>query len=136
DVHQYELSQLSFLNKLFLLAILDNQIHEHSQHAEYIDWDQIKYHPISPNYLMQNALIKRMSKENILSLKDFNTEFQHYYINVRLDGYAEPSLFSITQQLRHWFFENLSKGVPFKSAEEVKDVLYLMLYQEIIQFAQ
>ncbi len=136
DLHQYELHQLSFLNKLFLLAILDNQIYEHSQHAEYIDWEQIKYHPISPNYLMQNALIKRMSKENILSLKDLNTESQHYYINVRLDGYSEPSLFSITQQLRHWFFENLSKGVPFKSADEVKDVLYFMLYQEVIQFAQ
>ena len=136
DVHQYELGQLSFLNKLFLLAILDDHVHEHSQHAEYIDWDQIKYHNISPNYLMQNALVKRLSKENILSLKDFNADQQHYYINVRLDGYSEPSLFSITQQLRHWFFENLSKGVPFKSADEVKETLYFLLYQEVIQFAQ
>lgn len=136
DVHQYELGQLSFLNKLFLLAILDDHVHEHSQYAEYIDWDQIKYHNISPNYLMQNALVKRLSKENILSLKDFNADQQHYYINVRLDGYSEPSLFSITQQLRHWFFENLSKGVPFKSADEVKETLYFLLYQEVIQFAQ
>lgn len=136
DVHQYELGQLSFLNKLFLLAILDDHVHEHSQHAEYIDWDQIKYHNISPNYLMQNALVKRLSKENILSLKDFNADQQHYYINVRLDGYSEPSLFSITQQLRHWFFENLSKGVPFKSADDVKETLYFLLYQEVIQFAQ
>lgn len=136
DVFEYELSQLSFLNKLFLLAILDDHVHEHSQHTEYIDWDSIKYHPISPNYLMQNALVKRMGKENILTLKDFNTEQHHYYINVRLDGYSEPSLFSITQQLRHWFYENLSMGVPFKSADEVKDVLYYMLYQEVIQFAQ
>lgn len=136
DVHQFELSQINFLNKLFLLAILDEQVQEHSQHAEYIDWDAIKYHSISPNYLMQNALIKRMLKDQILSLKDFNTDQQHYYINVRLDGYAEPSLFSITQQLRSWFYENLAKGIPFKSADEVKDCLYFMLYQEVIQFAQ
>ena len=61
---------------------------------------------------------------------------QQYYINVRLDGYSEPSLFSIAQQLRYWFYENLSMGTPFKTADEVKDALYLLLYQEIVQFMQ
>jgi hypothetical protein len=55
---------------------------------------------------------------------------------VRLDGYSEPSLFSVTQQLRYWFYENLSLGVPFKTADEVKNALYQLLYQEIIQFMQ
>ncbi len=136
DLHQFELNQLSFINKLFLLALLDDQVQEHMQHNEYIDWEAVKYHHISPNYLMQNALVKRLVRDQILIYKDANTDQQHYYINVRLDGYAEPSLFSITQQLRHWFYENLSMGIPFKDADEVKDALYFMLYQEVIQFAQ
>lgn len=136
DLHQFELNQLSFINKLFLLALLDDQVQEHMQHNEYIDWEAVKYHHISPNYLMQNTLVKRLVRDQILIYKDANTDQQHYYINVRLDGYAEPSLFSITQQLRHWFYENLSMGIPFKDADEVKDALYFMLYQEVIQFAQ
>ncbi|MGK9626026.1 hypothetical protein O6382_24370, partial [Salmonella enterica subsp. enterica] len=36
----------------------------------------------------------------------------------------------------HWFYENLSLGIPFRSADEVKDVLFQVLYQEIIQFTQ
>ncbi|MFW1753395.1 hypothetical protein [Acinetobacter wanghuae] len=136
DLHQFELNQLSFINKLFLLSLLDDQVQEHMQHNEYIDWEAVKYHHISPNYLMQNALVKRLVRDQILIYKDANTDQQHYYINVRLDGYAEPSLFSITQQLRHWFYENLSMGIPFKDADEVKDALYFMLYQEVIQFAQ
>lgn len=55
-----------------------------------------------------------------------------FYLNIRLDGYSDPSLFSVAQQLRHWFYENLSLGIPFRSADEVKDVLFQVLYQEII----
>lgn len=136
DRHEYELNQLSFINKLFLLSILDEQVQEHSQHQEYIDWHAIKYYSISPNYLYQHGLVKNLLKDQILIPRDIQQENQQYYINVRLDGYSEPSLFSITQQLRFWFYENLSKGVPFKSADEVKDALYCLLYQEVIQFAQ
>ncbi|TCB66212.1 hypothetical protein E0H88_13550 [Acinetobacter sp. ANC 4216] len=133
---EYRLDQISFLNKLFLLSILDNQVQEYTAHHEYIDWENIKYHSLTPNYLFQNYLIKQLVKEQILIAKDFASEASQYYVNVRLDGYSEPSLFSITQQLRNWFYENLSLGVPFKNADEVKNALYLLLYQEIIQFAQ
>ena len=68
--------------------------------------------------------------------KEFSDSAQQYYINVRLDGYSEPSLFSVTQQLRNWFYENLALGVPFQSSDEVKDTLQLLLYQEIVQFMQ
>lgn len=136
DAVEYRLDQISFLNKLFLLSILDNQVQEHTTHHEYIDWESIKYNAITPNYLFQNYLVKQLVKEQILIAKDFATDVHHYYVNVRLDGYSEPSLFSITQQLRNWFYENLSLGVPFKNADEVKNALYLVLYQEIIQFAQ
>lgn len=81
-------------------------------------------------------MIKHLLKEQILIAKDFAENAQQYYINVRLDGYSEPSLFSIAQQLRYWFYENLSMGTPFKTADEVKDALYLLLYQEIVQFMQ
>ena len=136
DIYEFELGQLSFMHKLFLLALLDDYAQEHTQHQEFIDWEQIKYFSITPNYLFQNSLVKQLVKEQILVAKDFASEAHQYYINVRLDGYSEPSLFSVTQQLRYWFYENLSLGVPFKTADEVKNALYQLLYQEIIQFMQ
>lgn len=136
DLREIELSDLSFVDKLFLLSLLDQRIHEHTQHAEYIDWEPIKYSPISPNYLFQNSLVKHLLQQHILLPQDFSSNVARYYLNVRLDGYSEPSLLSITLKLRQWFFENLSQGIPFKSSDEVKDALYLMMYQEIVQFMQ
>lgn len=136
DVQELDLHQLNFMQKLFLLAILDHQVAEHTQHQEYIDWEQVKFDPISPNYLFQLQLMKQLIKDQILIPKDFSDEARQYYINIRLDGYSEPSLFSITQRLRQLFFENLMLGVPFKDSAEVKDALYTLLYQEVIQFAQ
>ena len=135
DNYEYELNQLSFLNKLFLLSILDTQVREGSQYNEFIDWENIKYHSITPHYLFQNNLIKNLVKDQILVPKVFSDNANQYYINIRLDGYSEPSLFSITQHLRNLFFKNLSLGIPFRDAEEVKNALYMVLYQEIIQFA-
>lgn len=136
DHFEYDLNHLSFTHKLFLLSVLDQQVQEQQNYNEFIDWEVIKYHSISPNYLFQNYLIKQLVKDDVLVAKDFSDDAHQYYINVRLDGYSEPSLFSITQQLRNLFFENLSLGVPFKDAEEVKSALYMVLYQEIIQFTQ
>ena len=134
DHFEYGLDQLSFLNKLFLLSLLDNQVRESSSHQEYIDWEQMKYHPITPNYYFQTQLLNHLIKENILVAKEFSDDAHQYYVNVRLDGYSEPSLFSITTQLRHWFYEKLTLGVPFKTSDEVKNALYMVLYQDIVQF--
>ena len=136
DSVELELYQLKFVEKLFLLALLDPYVQEGSQHDEYIHWDEVKFQNISPNFLFQNAIIKHLVKQQILIDPDASIDNERYYLNVRLDGYSEPSLFSVTQQLRHWFYENLSLGIPFKSSEEVKDAIYLLLYQEIIQFIQ
>ncbi|SPL69818.1 hypothetical protein [Acinetobacter stercoris] len=134
--YEFGLDQLSFLHKLFLLSILDNQVQEGSSYDEFIHWEAIKYYPITPNYYFQSQLINQLIKDNVLVSKEFTDEASQFYINVRLDGYSEPSLFSITQQLRHWFYENLSIGIPFKSSEEVKNTLFVVLYQEIVQFTQ
>ena len=99
----YSLDQLSFLNKLFLLSLLDQYAREDVQHDELIHWKNCKYHEITPNYLFQNHLVQELLKAGILKPQDSGIETEHYYLNVRLDGYADPSLFSITQQLRHWF---------------------------------
>ncbi|WOE33061.1 MULTISPECIES: hypothetical protein [unclassified Acinetobacter] len=133
---EIELSKLSFIHKLFLLSLLDDSVQEHTTYPEFIDWDVYKYQAISPNYLYQSHLMKSLIHDHILISKDHDNQSHQYYLNVRLDGYGEPSIFSITQQLRHWFYKNLTLGVPFKSAEEVKDALYHLLYQEIIQFMQ
>ena len=132
----YHLDQLSFLHKLFLLSILDNYAREDVPHDEIIDWQKIKYQPFTPNYLFQHQLIQNLYKLGILKAQYPEQETAHYYLNIRLDGYSDPSLFSVTQQLRHWFYENLSLGIPFQTTDEVKATLYLVLYQEIVQFMQ
>jgi Zn finger protein HypA/HybF involved in hydrogenase expression len=136
DQPQRSLEQLSFLHKLFLLSLLDDYARDDVAHDEYIHWDQIKYQPITPNWMFQSHLIKQLHKDGILNAQDQSDEPQCFYLNIRLDGYSDPSLFSVAQQLRHWFYENLSLGIPFRSADEVKDVLFQVLYQEIIQFTQ
>lgn len=132
----YSLNQLSFMHKLFLLSLLDSYAREDVQHDELIHWKNIKYHDFTPNYLFQNQLVQELLKLGILKSQDSSLETEHFYLNLRLDGYSDPSLFSVTQQLRHWFYENLSLGIPFKTTDEVKDALYLILYQEIVQFMQ
>jgi len=136
DVVLFELNQLSFLNQLFLLSVLDDNVQEGRQYNEFIDWNKSKYHSFTPNYYFQNGLIQQLLKSNVLHETADHLAGQQYYIQLRIDGYAEPSLFSITQRLRQHFYENLSRGIPFKTAEEVKDTLYLVLYQEIVQFMQ
>lgn len=132
----YSLNQLSFMHKLFLLSLLDSYAREDVQHDEFIHWKNIKYHDFTPNYLFQNQLVQELLKLGIFKSQDSSLEPEHFYLNLRLDGYSDPSLFSVTQQLRHWFYENLSLGIPFKTTDEVKDALYLILYQEIVQFMQ
>lgn len=130
------LDQLSFLQKLFLLALLDDYVREDSQHDEYIHWEKIKFSNISPSYHFQQQVVKQLQKEHVFSATTACDEPSTFYLNVRLDGYSEPSLFSITQQLRNWFYFNLTLGIPFKSSDEVKALLYDLLYQEVIQFIQ
>lgn len=132
----YSLNQLSFLHKLFLLSLLDSYAREDVQHDELIHWKNIKYHNFTPNFIFQNHLVQELLKLGILKSQDQGLETEIFYLNIRLDGYSDPSLFSIAQQLRHWFYENLSLGIPFKTTDEVKDALYLVLYQEIVQFMQ
>ena len=136
EIETKSLEQLTFLQKIFLLALLDDKVGEATQHDEYIDWQKIQYTPISPNIQFQKQLIQQFEKDYILIESDTTQDHSPYYLNIRLDGYAEPSLFSVTLQLRAWFFENLAQGIPFKQSDEVKDTLYLLLYQEIVQFMQ
>lgn len=142
DIVIKELTQLSFLQQLFLLSLLDDTVQEDKSYREYIDWNNIKYHYFSPNFQFQNALLQQLIKEGVLvethpsSVDTLNHQSGQYYLQLRIDGYAEPSLYSICQQLRLSFFENLTRGIPFKTADEVKDALYLLLYQEIVQFMQ
>lgn len=142
DIVIKDLNQLSFLQQLFLLSILDDTVQEDKSYREFIDWNNIKYNYFSPNFQFQNSLLQQLVKDGVLLENDPNAQTEptlnsgQYFLQLRIDGYAEPSLYSVCQQLRLRFFENLSRGVPFKTADQVKDALYLMLYQEIVQFMQ
>lgn len=130
------LEQLSFMHKLFLLCILDDYARDDVQHDELIHWDKIKYLNLSPNGLFQYQLAKQLQQDHVLVVADHLNESKSFYLNIRLDGYAEPSLVSVAHTLRLWFYENLRYGIPFQSTDEVKDALFEVLYQEIVQFMQ
>lgn len=137
DDKVFNLEDLSLMHKLFLLALLDDHVQENIPHDEFVHWHAIKYHSISPHYLFNNTLYKELLHLGILVIPEHLDEQQQIaYLRVRLDGYSDPSLFSIVQQLRHWFYENLSMGIPYKTTEDVKNVLFELLYQEIVQFMQ
>ena len=106
DVIEKSLDQLNFMHKLFLLSLLDEHVREGSSYAEFIDLNQFKYQTITPNGYFQTQLLNQLIKDNVLVAKELSDDCQQYYINIRLDGYSEPSLFSITQHLRYWFYEN------------------------------
>ena len=136
DIIEVQLNQLSLTHKLFLLAILDEQVNEAKSYAEFIDWESIKYHPISPNYLYQKKLLNELIDLNVLVTETAQGDSSRYYLNIKLDGYSQPSLYSVVHQLRLWFYENLSQGVPFEDSDQVKSLIYELLYEKIVQFMQ
>ena len=64
-----ELNQLRFIDKLFLLSILDQHAQEHIPHEEFIDWEKIKYLNITPNYFFQHS-----SDQTFTQRTDFNCQ--------------------------------------------------------------
>lgn len=134
DHPQPKLEQLSFLKQLFLLSILDDRVQEHIAHAEYIDWQAIKYHSITPNYWFQKQLFEQLIKEGVFVPRGDANE--RYDVDIAVLGYSDASLYYITEHLRQRFLSNLSRGVPYHNEQEVKDTLQLLLYQELVQFMQ
>ena len=134
DLPQPKLENLSFLKQLFLLSVLDDRVQEHTAHAEFIDWNAIKYQSITPNYWFQKQLFEQLIKDGVLQPR--NDRADCYDLNLAVMGYTDASLYYVTEQLRQRFYSNLSRDVPFKDDQEVKDALQLMLYQELVQFMQ
>ncbi len=134
DTPQPKLEQLSFLKQLFLLSLFNDHVHEYTQHHEYIDWQAIKYHPITPNYWFQKQLFEQLIKDGIFIPR--SDAVDRYDVNIAVLGYSDASLYYITEHLRQRFLSNLSRGVPYHNEQEVKDTLQLLLYQELVQFMQ
>lgn len=134
-----ELYQLSFIDKLFLLSVLENHVNEDLKHAEYISWSYLKRFLITPNYYYQKQLMQHCVQQKYL-LKSTTASSQNaeenYYINLRLAHDTEPNIYYLTLTLRHLFYDNLTQGIPFSTAEEVKQAIYSLMYQQIIQYCQ
>lgn len=127
------INDLTFIQKLFLLSVLDYYVNEERTHGEYMAWDKIKYYPITPNYQYQAYLFK------LLIQQGFVVEHNHsgfYYLNISLDGLYDSSLYHIHQGLKSGFCTQLHEYIPFKHENEVKFALYQMMYQEVVQFMQ
>ncbi|MDO4223324.1 MAG: hypothetical protein Q4D05_04760 [Acinetobacter sp.] len=137
-----ELADISFVDKLFLLALLENHVNDEQRYQEYFAWHHLKYQLIAPNYIFQRYLFKRFVDLKYViarpndEIQGSNNKIEEYYLNLAIDGYNEPSLFSVVQLLRQAFYQNLQMHVPFFSADEVKKTLYVMIYQEIVQYMQ
>lgn len=134
DELQIALERLSLIEKLFLLSLLDQQVDDRCMHSEFIDFS--RYYPlqIAPSYQLFKQLKKTfISKYYFI---EHNDSEQCFYPNLRLQGYREPSVLSLTQQLRDWFYRDLSQSTPYKDPLEVKDTLVLLLSHELVNYAQ
>lgn len=134
DNVEFLLDELSLLEKLFLLSLLDAVVDEQRPHEQYIDFSN--YYPlqIAPSYQLFKYLKERMIKSYYLLSAD--TQSEKYFLNLRLQGYREPSILSITHQLRMWFFHDFTQGVPYRNSDEVLDVLRDLLSHDIVNFCQ
>lgn len=134
EAQQADLQDLSFLHKLFLLAVLENHVREDLTHAEYIHWSPLKYTLITSNYYFQKQMLQQFVQMKYL-IKHPQQE-ECYYLNLSLLYETEPSLYGSIMYLRSLFYENLTQGVPFSTAEEVKQAIYHLKYQQIVQYCQ
>lgn len=134
DNVEFLLDSLSLIDKLFLLSLLDGIVDEQHPHDEFINFEH--YYPlqIAPSYQLFKFLKQHFIKYYYLLSQQQGSE--KYFTNLRLHGYREPSLLSITQQLRAWFYQDFTQGVPYKDSEEVKETLLILLSHEILNFCQ
>lgn len=134
DQTEYLLNDLSLMHKLFLLSVLDHMIDEHRPHDEFIDFNRVSPLHIAPSYQLFRELKQNFIENDYLHVA-VGSE-QRYLTNIRLHGYREPSLLSLTQQLRQWFYQDLTHGVPYKNADEVHETLLDLLFHEVLAYCQ
>ena len=141
DNLEYLLDDLSLLEKLFLLSLLDGTVDDHRVHDQFLDFSRYRSTHIAPSYqlfkmLKQQFINNDYLLEKTLLEKQHSENTEQYYTNLKLQGYREPSLLSITEQLRAWFYRDFCQGVPFRSSNEVKQTLQLILAHELLHFCQ
>lgn len=134
DRVEFLLDDLSLLDKLFLLSLLDGTVDEHIQHNEWLDFNHFYPLQIAPSYQLYKQLKQKLISHDYLITEQEGNE--KYYTNLRLQGYREPSLLSLTQQLRAWFYFDFTQGVPYKNSNEVQSTLITLLAHEIVNYCQ
>lgn len=134
DNVEFLLDDLSLLDKLFLFSLLDSRIDEQRPHDEYINFED--YYPlqVASSYQLFKQLKQHFIQKYYLLSQQEGSE--RYFTNIKLAGYREPSLLSITQQLRAWFYQDFTRGIPYRDSEEVKDTLLILLAHEILNYTQ
>jgi hypothetical protein len=134
DNVEFLLDDLTLLDKLFLLSLVDGLVDEHSPHHEWLDFAH--YYPlqIAPSYQLFKQLKQRFIQQDYVIPQQHGSE--KYYTNLRLHGYREPSILSIAQQLRAWFYADFTQGVPYKNSDEVKHTLLTLFAHEVVNFCQ
>lgn len=133
------LTSLYLIDKLFLLAALEKIICNDYFENEFINFEKLKWEKLTSTYSLQNTILYRLEKYHVISKRKMVTlkdDENSYYLNVRVDRFLEPSLYTIYQKLRQWFFEDFKYGAPFQQAEEVRTTLFIIFYHEIIEFTQ
>lgn len=133
------LSSLYLIDKLFLLSVLEKTMHNDYFEHEFINFEKLKWEKLASTYSLQSTILYRLEKYHVISKRRMVTlkdDDNSYYLDVRVDRFLEPSLYTIYQRLRQWFFEDFKYGAPFQQAEEVKNTLFIIFYNEIVEFTQ
>lgn len=128
------LDDIPLMDKLFLLSILDAKVDESQPHDENINFEHLYPLQIAPNVQFYRQCKQRLIDHNYLI--PLNDSEQLFITQIRLHGYRDPSLLSITQQLRNWFYQDLAQGVPYKNVDEVQDTLLNLLFHEVLGYCQ
>ena len=136
DDTEFLLDDLKLIEKLFLLSLLDGSVDDQRPHAEYLDFNHYYQLQIASSYPLFKQLKTHFIQSGYLVPLSHQEDNQTFYTHLRLHGYRDPSLLSLTHQLRQWFYQDLTQGVPYKDAEEVRETLIHILFHELINFCQ
>lgn len=133
---EFLLDDLKLIDKLFLLSLLDGSVDDQRPHQEHLDFNH--YYPlqIAPSHLLFKQLKNKFIQNEYLLPLHKEEDNQCFFTHLRLHGYRDPSLLSLTHQLRQWFYQDLTQGVPYKDADEVKNTLIHLMFHEIVSFCQ
>lgn len=127
------LSELSLLDRVFLLALFEQQVSGGYARQETLCWTDYRPERIAPSYQLFQHLKKHALQQGFL-LVIHELEPDLVYPNLRLIDYPDPALLTLTFQLRQWLIQH--QGVAYLTTDDVRVTLLTILAHEVLHLTQ